>query len=372
MNQAKGNTPPSNERVIKNTKAFAEEKEMRNRKLAPGPPVGAKEISNSPGKNIRVPIAPVAQGEDVPIAQGEAVTIAQGQAVPIARSNTTITKWFRGLPPKWKIVIVTLATLGIYYFFAKLFRSSSTSRNPPAVGSGSLGGGPSVSSSVSHCSMISVNGDVSCSPPGCSVNCPGMAQSTASQSSISCLKSTVGSTTTCEPARCTSGCPGYEISPGDNIAQLREQYGIQENSASNNIAQLRAQYGMQENSASNKKILCRDAASAYYCSVIEQCGRGSCIPPNRLRCDDKPDGSTYDCLKGQKCGKGRCIPIGKKLCDTGSQSRFCNGLNACCQGTLPTNSEVSCFLGSSCPAGTVQVMEYQHLDYQYYGEVVPA
>jgi len=118
----------------------------------------------------------------------------------------------------------------------------------------------------------------------------------------------------------------------------------------------------------SRNKLCRDAVSAYYCSFVERCGRGSCIPFNRIRCDDKPDGSTYDCRKGQTCGKGRCVPFGKKLCDTGSQSRFCNGLNACCQGTLSMNSQVSCLPGSSCPAGTVQVMEYQHVDYQYSGE----
>lgn len=131
--------------------------------------------------------------------------------------------------------------------------------------------------------------------------------------------------------------------------------------------QLREQYGMQDSDVENSgRQLCRDAVSAYYCSFIERCGRGSCIPPNKIRCDDKPDGSTYDCRKGQTCGKGRCVPLGKKLCDTDSHSRFCNGF--CCQGTLPTNSQVSCFLGSSCPAGTVQVMEYQHPDYQYSGE----
>jgi hypothetical protein len=301
----------------------------------------------------------------------------------------TITKRLRELPSVFLLASVTVI---FGYFISALrdsydgFWSSRESPNLPAPNLPApnlpapnlpLGGGPSVS--VSHCNIFSVNGDVSCSPPGCSINCPEMTQTTGgSQRSISCHKTTVGSTTTCEPARCTSGCPGYEISSGDRIAatradaaQLREQYGMQSDRSSASIArpltdvELATQVERVQNSG---RRLCRDAASAYYCSFVERCGRGSCIPPNRIRCDDKPDGSTYDCRKGQTCGKGICIPFGKKLCDTDSQSRFCIGLNACCRGTLPTNSQVSCFSSSSCPAGTVQVMEYQHLDYQYSGE----
>lgn len=322
----------------------------------------------------------------------------------IVSQLTKIQKRLRALPPGWVLASLTLAILALVYSFSASrdgFWSSRRSLNPPAPnppahGSVSLGidppepsaclpagGDPSVSGSVSHCTMISVNGDVSCSPPGCSVNCPEMAQSTVLQRSIDCHKTTVGSTTTCEPARCTSGCPGYEISAGDRVAasraaaaQLRAQYGMQESdrSSASSIArpltdaELATRMERVQNSG---RRLCRDAASAYYCSFVERCGRGSCIPPNRIRCDDKPDGLTYDCRKGQTCGKGRCIPFGKKLCDTGSQSsrsRFCNELNACCRGTLATNSQVSCFSGSSCPVGTVQVMEYQHLDYQYSGE----
>jgi|GEM_PF-4852811 hypothetical protein len=152
----------------------------------------------------------------------------------------------------------------------------------------------------------------------------------------------------------------------------REQYGIQDSDRSSpSIARslTDAELAIRSEGVQNSgNKLCRDAVSAYYCSFVERCGRGSCIPFNRIRCDDKPDGSTYDCRKGQTCGKGRCVPFGKKLCDTGSQSRFCNGLNACCQGTLSMNSQVSCLPGSSCPAGTVQVMQYQHVDYQYSGE----
>ena len=318
-------------------------------------------------------------------------------ATPVAFRGVTVGpepftpwKWMRKHAVEIIIVLGAIVLIAVSYIprgdsFMRMTSSSSppdtppptiTCMNQPAPGSGnpsvggpSDGGNPPGGGSVSSysCTMVSVNGDVSCSPPGCSINCPEMAQTTGSQRSISCHKTTVGSTTTCEPARCTSGCPGYEIS--SRLAATRAA-----------AAQLRAQYGMQdlltsaepatrmERVQNSGRRLCRDGASAYYCSFVERCGRGSCIPPNRIRCDDKPDGLTYDCRKGQTCGRGRCIPFGKKLCDTGSQSRFCNGLNACCQGTLATNSQVSCFSGSSCPSGTVEVMEYQHLDYQYSGE----
>lgn len=124
----------------------------------------------------------------------------------------------------------------------------------------------------------------------------------------------------------------------------------------------------EEVSREVENVVCRDAVKAYYCNSIDLCGRGSCIPPNTIRCDDKPDGSTYDCRMGQSCGRGKCIPEGKKMCEILPSSRECRNTHSCCRGTNPTNSKISCFPSGKCPIGSIGVPEYQHPHYQHFGE----
>ena len=259
--------------------------------------------------------------------------------------------------------------------------TSGGASNGGASNGGASNGGASNGGTSNYCTMTSVNGDVSCTPPGCATYCPETTQAyTNHQVSVSCHKTTVGSTTTCNPARCTLGCPGYELSPGEGIRQtrahaawLRAQYGMETSDHRNTPSTVQPLSDIEyenrrERTRNSGRRLCRDGVTAYYCSFLESCGRGSCIPQNRIRCDDKPDGSTYDCRMGQTCGGGNCVPFGKKLCTTDNKDRFCDGLHSCCRGANPTNSQVSCFPGSSCPSGTVQVMEYIHPEYYHAGE----
>ena len=153
---------------------------------------------------------------------------------------------------------------------------------------------------------------------------------------------------------------GQLITPATPVVTPKENEEKKDNNktSTNEIAKNDA---MEE-----ETFLCRDAVKPYYCNSIDQCGRSSCIPPNTIRCDDN-DGSTYDCRVGQTCGKGRCVAEGKKMCTILPRSRECINTHSCCKGTNVTNSQISCISGS-CPSGTIQVMEYQHPHYQYFGD----
>ena len=116
-----------------------------------------------------------------------------------------------------------------------------------------------------------------------------------------------------------------------------------------------------------ERRVCRDARSAYLCSSPgERCGRGSCIPPGMIRCDDKGGGATYDCPTDHTCGKGGCIPPGMKICGTpSSRSSHCDAAHSCCRGDNATNSLVSCIPSPSCPRGTVREPEYLRAPYRH-------
>lgn len=116
----------------------------------------------------------------------------------------------------------------------------------------------------------------------------------------------------------------------------------------------------KDNSLLGTNFLCRDANPVYHCSSSERCGKGSCVPSGKMRCDDSDSRRTYDCNLNETCGKGRCLPEGHKICGKST----CSANESCCKGTNETNNSLSCLASSSCPHGSITVQHYHHDPYR--------
>lgn len=116
----------------------------------------------------------------------------------------------------------------------------------------------------------------------------------------------------------------------------------------------------KDNSLSRTNFLCRDANPVYHCSSSNRCGKGSCIPEGKIRCDDSDSRRTYDCNLKETCGKGRCLAEGHKICGRS----ICSPNESCCQGENETNDMLSCFASPSCPRGSITVRPYHHDSYR--------
>jgi hypothetical protein len=123
-----------------------------------------------------------------------------------------------------------------------------------------------------------------------------------------------------------------------------------------------------DSGSAGTKLFCRDGEPNYYCDKPLRCGRGTCIPVDKIRCDDKDDGSTYDCRKDQSCGRGKCLDPHKKLCGSNPSKyqRLCNTSEFCCKGALTISSDVSCL--TMCPSESEPVDDYHKSSYSYAGD----